>query len=45
MSIANTTSPGANPTGLTYVYGLIWGTSWDLSTNIGGPGWNAYIFV
>jgi len=37
MSIANTTSPGANPTGLTYVDGLIWGTSWDLGTNIGGP--------
>lgn len=37
MSIATTTSPGANPTGHVYVDSLIWGSSWDISTNTGGP--------
>ncbi len=36
MSIPSS-SPGANPTGHTYVDSLIWGTSWNVGTNVGGP--------
>ncbi|WP_170358270.1 M10 family metallopeptidase C-terminal domain-containing protein [Ruegeria arenilitoris] len=37
MSVANQNYPGASPTGHEYVDGLIWGTSWNLGTNNGGP--------
>ncbi|CUJ96570.1 Serralysin C precursor [Ruegeria denitrificans] len=37
MSVANNFYPGASFTGHEYVDGLIWGTSWNLGTSVGGP--------
>ncbi|WP_282027426.1 M10 family metallopeptidase C-terminal domain-containing protein [Ruegeria faecimaris] len=45
MSVASTTSPGANVTGHVYVDSLIWGTSWDTSAGgVSAPGTITYSF-
>lgn len=37
MSVVNELYPGANFTGYEYLDGIIWGTSWNIGTNVGGP--------